>query len=74
MIAAWADVRGVINAAKTKEIALMTRKETAAYLKVSLRTVDNIIHKKDSMGKVCIDRRVMIDKAILNEYIDTLYK
>lgn len=67
-------INEVINVAKTKDINLMTRKETAAYLKVSLRTVDNIIHKKDFLGKVYIGRRVMIDKAILNEYIDTLYK
>lgn len=59
---------------KTKTIELMTRKEVASYLKVSLRTVDNIIHKKDFLGKVYIGRRVMIDKAILNEYIENHYK
>lgn len=64
----------VINVTKVKDISLMTRKETAEYLKVSLRTVDKIIHKKDFLGKVCIGRRVMVDKTILNEYIDTLYK
>ncbi len=64
----------MVNVTKTKDITLIIRKETTEYLKVSLRTVDKIIHKKDFLGKVCIGRRIMADKMILNEYIDTLYK
>lgn len=58
---------------KTEDIILMTRKEVAIYLKVSLRTVDKLIHKDDFYGKIYIGRRVMIDKKILNEYINKLY-
>lgn len=59
--------------AQVKDIVLMSRKEVAEYLGVSIRTVDNIINKKDFFGKVYIGRRVMVDKAILNEYIDKSY-
>lgn len=67
-------IKEMTNGVKTKNIELMTRKEVASYLKVSLRTVDNIIHKKDFLGKVYIGRRVMVDKAILNEYIENQYE
>lgn len=59
---------------KIKDIVLLSRKETAEYLNVSIRTVDKIINSKSFLGKINIGRRVVVDKAILNEYIDGLYK
>lgn len=49
---------------------LMTRQEVADYLKVSLRTVDNLIHSKDFNGITRIGRNVRVFKSRLIQYLD----
>lgn len=49
---------------------LMTRQEVADYLKVSLRTVDNIIKDRDFKAAIHIGRNVRIIKSRLNDYIN----
>ena len=60
--------------AKVREIILLTRKEVADYLRCSIRTVDKIVNDKKFYGKIKIGRRVLIDKEILNEFIDGCYR
>ena len=62
-----------MHMSEVNDIVLMSRKEVAEYLGVSLRTVDNIINERGFCGKVYIGRRVMVDKKILNEYINKSY-
>lgn len=52
------------------EDTLMTRQDVADYLKVSLRTADSFIHRKDFTGLIYIGRNVRISKKILLEYIN----
>lgn len=48
---------------------LMTRQEVADYLKVSLRTADTFIHRKDFDGLIRIGRNVRISKERLIKYL-----
>lgn len=52
------------------EDILMTRQEVADFLKVSLRTVDNLLKDKDFRGAVHIGRNVRIIKSKLHDYIN----
>lgn len=54
---------------KTSE-ELMTVKEVADFLKVSLRTAHKFIHNKNFDGLLYIGRSVRISKNKLLEYID----
>lgn len=49
---------------------LMTRKEVAKFLKVSLRTADEFIHNRNFDGLIYIGRSVRISKKKLLEYIE----
>jgi excisionase family DNA binding protein len=55
---------------KKTEDELMTRQEVADYLKVSLRTVDTLIHKKDFDAMVHIGKNVRIFKSKLIKYLE----
>lgn len=51
---------------------LLTRQEVADYLKVSLRTADSFIHRKDFNGLVRIGRNVRVSKLKLLKYINNI--
>ena len=49
---------------------MMTVKEVASFLKVSLRTAHKFIHNKNFDGLLYIGRSVRVSKNKLLEYID----
>lgn len=51
-------------------IELLTRKEVADYLKVSLTTADKLINDRHFYGKIMIGRRVLVAKDKLEEYLE----
>ena len=52
------------------EDVLMTTKEVADFLKVSLRTAHSFIHNKDFDGLLYVGRSVRISRKKLLKYID----
>ena len=52
------------------EDELLTRQDVADFLKVSLRTADTFIHKKDFTGLIYIGRSVRVSKNALLKYIE----
>ena len=52
------------------EDVLMTRKEVADFLKVSLRTADSFIHDKNFDGLLYIGKSVRISRKKLLKYVE----
>ena len=48
----------------------MTRQETAEYLKISIRSVDRLIHDKHFDGIQYIGRNVRVHKPTLDRYLE----